>query len=72
MTFIRASNEYATIEAELIDKVTTVCKNIVANIKNNPTQTRENYWNALVKYWGDRGGDYINAINEAAKSLPKA
>mgnify|MGYP003308163091 CR=1 FL=1 len=70
LTFIRASNEYATIEAELIDKVTTVCKNIVANIKNNPAQTRENYWNALVNYWNDRGGNYINAINEAAKSLP--
>lgn len=71
LTFIRASNEYATVEAELIDKVTTVCKNIVANIKNNPAQTRENYWNALVNYWEDRGDDYIDAINDAANKLPK-
>lgn len=71
LTFIRASNDYATIEAELRDKTTTICKNIVANIKNNPSQVREEYWNALLEYWNTRGGDYINAINEAASKLPK-
>ena len=67
LTFIRGSNEYATIETELRDKVTTVCKNIVARIPNNPATVRETYWNSLLKYWQDRGGEYIAAVNKAAK-----
>lgn len=67
LTFIRVPNNYATIASELKDKVTTVCKNIVAKIPNNAESVRNSYWNALADYWDDRGGDYIKAINQAAK-----
>lgn len=67
LTFIRVPNNYATVASELKDKVTTVCKNIVAKIPNNAESVRGSYWTALEKYWKDRGGDYIKAINQAAK-----
>ena len=67
LTFIRVSNEYATREKELRDKVVTVCKNMVAIIPNNKEQVRDTYWNSLLDYWNERGGDYINAVNQAAK-----
>ena len=67
--FVRVPNEYITLETELKDKVSTVCKNIVATIRKNPAETRENLWNSLLSYWNERGGDYIKAKNEAAKAV---
>lgn len=67
--FVRVPNEYITLETELKDKVSTVCKNIVATIRKNPAETRENLWNSLLSYWNERGGDYIRAKNEAAKAV---
>lgn len=67
--FVRVPNEYITLETELKDKVSTVCKNIVATIRKNPAATRENLWNSLLSYWKERGGDYIKAKNEAAKAV---
>ena len=64
LTFIRVPNEYATIETTLRQKVTTVCKNIVAQA---PQTAREQYWTGLVNYWNENAGDYIDAINKAAK-----
>ena len=66
LTFVRVGNEYATVEVELYEKVTTICKNIVARIPANAEATRNNYWNALINYWNERGGEYINAMNKAA------
>ncbi len=67
LTFIRVSNDYATLEAELKDKVTTICKNIVARIPTNAEAARNSYWTSLVDYWNSRGSDYIAAVNQAAK-----
>ena len=50
-------------ETELRDKVTTVCKNIVAK---GAAPARESTWQALVDYWASRGGNYIDAVNKAA------
>ena len=49
----------------------TVCKNIVATIRNNADETRENLWNSLLQYWEERGGDFIEAKNRAADAIMK-
>lgn len=69
LALMRVPNEYATRKTELFDKVSTICKNIVANIKNNAEATRESYWSAMKDYWAQRGGEYIDAVNEAAKKM---
>lgn len=69
LALMRVPNEYATRETELFDKISTICKNIVANIKNNAEATRESYWNAMKEYWAQRGEEYIDAVNEAAKKM---
>ena len=67
--FVRVPNDYITLEAELKDRVSTVCKNIVATIRNNADEVRENLWNSLLSYWEERGGDYIAAKNKAAENI---
>lgn len=69
LALMRVPNEYATRKTELFDKVSTICKNIVAIIKNNAEATRESYWSAMKDYWAQRGGEYIDAVNEAAKKM---
>ena len=69
--FVRVSNDYITLEAELKDRVATVCKNIVATIRNNADEVRENLWNSLLQYWEERGGDFIEAKNRAADAIMK-
>ena len=69
--FVRVPNDYITLEAELKDRVSTVCKNIVATIRNNADEVRENLWNSLLSYWEERGGDFIEAKNRAADAIMK-